>query len=666
VVEVGERVLAEALPARLERLPADVRRVATAVALLGAGEPRLVATLLELPPATVTAGVDTLRRHGLLPMGGLADAPAAELDELRRRAARLLHDEGCPPTRVARLLVDLADLDEPWMYYALWDAAVDARRHGDSEAGALFLNRALRALSGHTEALVELAAVMSDIDPRAATAHLGRAIQETTEPRARALLADRLGVLSLRTHQTGAAFPLLCDVLDTLDDRIDAEVRRRLEAVTLGVGLQNASTTPEALRRARTMPAPAGDTPTGRLALGMLATTTMVDGGTAAAALVRARAATSGAVNSHNGPVIVAARILDRAGQPAEALTVLDGLAARGRRDGSGRTHAHVLAVRAAVAAGMGRCAEAETDAETAMRIVRDRTWAAPRLAFAAVLLDRGEHVAAEAVLARIREPNFVWEHHEVLVLRAQARFMHGDLDGALSLLLRCERSLAEAGIRSPMSARWWLLAATVLAEQGRHDEARPLVEEQVEQLTRWGTPEAVGLGELATGIATASPDLMVSAVDRLADSPARLSQLRAEFHLGAALLRAGDEAGARKYLRQAVDLATRCGHRMIRSAAAGLLTAAGGRLHPRAGGASGPLTAAERRVAEHAAAGATNREISQELFISVRTVETHLSKVYRKLGVSSRDEMALALREIGTPGSPVTAGGERGDDDRT
>lgn len=57
-------------------------------------------------------------------------------------------------------------------------------------------------------------------------------------------------------------------------------------------------------------------------------------------------------------------------------------------------------------------------------------------------------------------------------------------------------------------------------------------------------------------------------------------------------------------------------------------------------------LTAAEWRVTEHAMAGATNRDIAKALFVTLRTVETHLSSVYRKLGVTSRAEIAAALRE--------------------
>jgi DNA-binding NarL/FixJ family response regulator len=61
-------------------------------------------------------------------------------------------------------------------------------------------------------------------------------------------------------------------------------------------------------------------------------------------------------------------------------------------------------------------------------------------------------------------------------------------------------------------------------------------------------------------------------------------------------------------------------------------------------------LTGTERRVAELIAAGATNRDAAAELFVSVRTIETHVAAIYRKLGVRSRAELARRL-----PPSPTT-----------
>ena len=59
-------------------------------------------------------------------------------------------------------------------------------------------------------------------------------------------------------------------------------------------------------------------------------------------------------------------------------------------------------------------------------------------------------------------------------------------------------------------------------------------------------------------------------------------------------------------------------------------------------------LTASERRVAVLAAEGRSNREIAQELFITVATVETHLRRAYRKLGVEGRTELPAALAQSG------------------
>jgi DNA-binding CsgD family transcriptional regulator len=622
--------------------------------------------------------VDVLRQHGLLladrlefvferaGAAVLGELPSAERDALRLRGALLLHDEGRPPEDVARLLVDVPALDEPWMHRALRDAAADARRRGDPEAGVRFLNRLVEAAPDDAEAAVELATALSDIDPGAAMSHLMRTIERTADLTDRALLVSCLGVLAHRARTTTSpAFRLLGEVLDAFDS--DAaepnDLRTQVQAALLGLGFASPSTVRETLRRSRTMVVPDGDTPSERVALGRLAGTAMLDGGSAEQAADRATAAVSGAFIVHNGPptgaarmlvlddsaLIRAAKILDHAGRPAEALAALNRIAENTRRGGAVRTHCQALAIRSAVATGMGRPATAAADATAAMEIARHENWALPRIAFAAVLVNQGEPGRAEAVLDGIRRPNFVWEYHEMLLVRARARLLLNDPEGGLSHLLRCGRSLTDAGIRSPMLAPWWLDAAVILTDRERPSEALALVEAQNEAITRWGTPESIGLGMLARGVATPGRrglELMAEAAERLAASPARLSQLRAELLVGGALLRSGDGAAARRHLRRAVDLAVRCGSTASVSLANELLIAAGGRIRKR-GGPSDLLTSAERRVVEQATAGASNREIAEALFVTLRTVETHLSNVYRKLGVSSRVEIDTALREL-------------------
>jgi DNA-binding NarL/FixJ family response regulator len=78
-------------------------------------------------------------------------------------------------------------------------------------------------------------------------------------------------------------------------------------------------------------------------------------------------------------------------------------------------------------------------------------------------------------------------------------------------------------------------------------------------------------------------------------------------------------------------------------------LNAAGARPRRIATSGAGSLTPSERRVADLAAAGATNREIAQDLFVSEKTVETHLSHTYSKLeiaGTGARERLAAALSE--------------------
>ena len=100
----------------------------------------------------------------------------------------------------------------------------------------------------------------------------------------------------------------------------------------------------------------------------------------------------------------------------------------------------------------------------------------------------------------------------------------------------------------------------------------------------------------------------------------------------------------AREPLRRALELATVCGAEPLAEHARTELHAAG--VRPRREALSGveSLTPSERRVADLAAAGRTNRDVAQELFVTPKTVEVHLSNAYRKLGIRSRRELAGAL----------------------
>lgn len=140
----------------------------------------------------------------------------------------------------------------------------------------------------------------------------------------------------------------------------------------------------------------------------------------------------------------------------------------------------------------------------------------------------------------------------------------------------------------------------------------------------------------------------LTEAVEVTADTPLRLEHARALVERGAALRRSGSRVEARDDLRAGMDRAFRCGATVLSERAREELVAAGGK--PRRYAISGvdSLTPSEQRVARMAADGLANREIAQALFVTIRTVQMHLTNVYRKLGIDSRGQLPEAIKETG------------------
>jgi DNA-binding NarL/FixJ family response regulator len=204
-------------------------------------------------------------------------------------------------------------------------------------------------------------------------------------------------------------------------------------------------------------------------------------------------------------------------------------------------------------------------------------------------------------------------------------------------------------GGRNPAFMAWRSQAALALLAGGEREEAGRLAGEELELARAWGAPRALGAALRAAGLVAGGREglaLLTEAVEALAASTAKLEHAKARTELGAALRRANRRAQAREQLRRAVELATICGAAPLAARAETELLATGAR--PRRIALSGveSLTPSERRVAEMAAKGPTNREIAQALFVTPKTVEVHLSSAYRKLGISSRAQLSAALAE--------------------
>jgi DNA-binding CsgD family transcriptional regulator len=176
---------------------------------------------------------------------------------------------------------------------------------------------------------------------------------------------------------------------------------------------------------------------------------------------------------------------------------------------------------------------------------------------------------------------------------------------------------------------------------------------EALERLTATARPVGtdVGLGILARSEALlsegeAARDLYEEAVERLARTQRQSDLARAHLLYGEWLRRENRRGDARDQLRAAHDLFTAMGMEAFAGRARGELQATGERVRARTAATRDELTPQERQIARLARDGLSNPEIGAQLFLSPRTVEWHLRKVFAKLGIGSRKELAKVLPE--------------------
>ena len=183
-----------------------------------------------------------------------------------------------------------------------------------------------------------------------------------------------------------------------------------------------------------------------------------------------------------------------------------------------------------------------------------------------------------------------------------------------------------------------WRSDLALVLPSSEREEALALVAEELRQAeaTRFVRPQADALR--ASGLLTggdAGIELLEESATLLAASPARYHHARAQVDHGAALRRSGRVTDAREALRAGMELAFGCGADRLLARARDELLAAGARPRRIVRSGFGALTGSERRVVRLAMEGRSNPEIAQALFVSVKTIETHLSNAYAKLDLS-------------------------------
>jgi len=672
VAAFGAASVGRVLTRQLARLPAGASAVAAAIAVLGPGAPlRHIAALSDVDTETAAALVDAMRSaailavtppldfaHPILRAAVEDDLTATQRARTHRRAARVLSDDGAAPERRAVHLLHTVPAGDAATVDTLREAARVAADRGAPETAEVYLRRALDEPPtpperGRIQLELGLALLASRRDPDAPRL-LREAIASTDEP-------HRLAAAVRAARALGVAG--FFDDAAALDGVGESPL---LQAETLAASWLLAERVPGALERTgRLDPADVPDDLGGRALLVNLAHRALLGPEPVAGAVeLLRRAIGAGDLPREESLVtIFLAMDLVIADEFDLAVRVCTEAIAEGQRRGSPSIVASFAFPRALAYLRRGQLADAEADArwsfDRKLTMGPPHAIAWPLGVLVEILVARGDLTGAEAALntglpAGPPPQSMGW----ALVRQARGRLLAAQgrpRDAVLDLVDAGER-WAGVAVRSPSLATWRGDAARALVQLGDLDEARRLAEEQQALAEATGLPRVVGnaLGDLAAVGSPSRIETLERSVELLSGGSAPLELARAVLDLGAALRRAGRRVDARQPLRHALDLASRAGAAPLADRAHAELLAAGAR--PRRPAVTGrhALTASERRVSALAAGGLTNREIAERLFVTQRTVETHLQHAFNKLGVHRREELPAALAPAPVPQDPL------------
>jgi DNA-binding NarL/FixJ family response regulator len=655
----GSEQVARVIELQLARLPDGAGPLARAVAVLG-----------RAPPAGVRAA-DALRTAGLLEDGpGLmlvhpliagtlyASLPAGERAQWHAAAAALLTGERADPERIGLHLLRTEPAREAATVATLREAAGRASARGAPQSAAAFLCRAAAEpppdQAQDADVRLELGLALAAYLQPDAYDLLHEAVDVATTPLQRGTIAlDGARALGL-IGRFGEAVALCRQALGQAG-AYPAELRERLEAELVPNGLVHASTIAAARRYARERPPGSSALELWRVSAAAMGG--LIDNRAAAETQALLRPALEhDALAAEPGSLLASLATLHLIidDELTTAFALCEALIGVARPRGWLIALAHGCMFRAMALIRVGEIRDAEADARLAFEYKLPVAPAPATLWCLSFLLDTlveaDDLTGADAALTTAGQQAVppVGALAAPLVLQSRARLrlaQHRPADALADARMAAERA-GEIGVRHPVFASWRTEAAEALLVLGADAEARRLALEQLELSEQLGTPGARGAALCLLARTTTEPiPLLEQAVTMLAGSPARLEHTRALVALGAALRRANRRADARDPLRRALEQADRGGMLRLARRAREELNAVGAR--PRRSALSGPgaLTPAEHRVAELAARGHGNRAIAERLYVTPRTVETHLTHAFAKLDIRSRAELAAALQ---------------------
>jgi DNA-binding CsgD family transcriptional regulator len=687
VERIGARTVGRSIHLRLRRLPEHAGRLARAVAVLEQSDLLHAAQLAALDEAEAAEAAELLTTAGILEAGrpltfshpivrsGIySELTGAERAQSHRRAAQLLSEQPGANERVAKHLLSSEPAADGWVVERLLEAARAAERSGAPESAALFLRRVLAeppTPGDRSGLLLELGMAEASAGMAGWPEHLQQAVDAAPNVVAAAGAAMVLGLALSRAQRFAEAVEVLDRATSSLGSS-HSELALRLEAAAVVPGLNDPVTAPSAALRAETLrdrtahhPAPPPEL------LAVAAWTSILTNEPAEAGAELGARALLAEVSAPSGsedrpwfaePTFARATLaLFCAERYAQIRPLVDASIAQAQATGDGGRLAVCLAIRGWLALRRGDLRAAEADTQMALAAAE---LPAPPLyrvmnggVLVKALIEQGELEAAERVLAQLdlEADRGMVTAAPLRLARGRLRVGQGRVAEGLADFLGVGESLTRAMVTSPSYVPWRSAAALAQLALGDHESAERLAEEELLLARAFGAPRALGVALRAAGVVAggdSGASLLREAIDALERGDATLERARALADLGAMLRRRNRRTEARELLREALDTAHRAGARPLAEQAETELRATGAR--PRRVVLTGldSLTASERRIAELASQGLSNREIAQTLFVTARTVEGHLTSIFRKLQLDSRNELPAAL----AGGVPVSA----------
>ncbi len=668
---VGQTVLA-----RLAKLSPGAGDVAKSLAVLGDGSDLgLLSGMDGCDPEATIEAMDELRASAILD-GGVsprfihplvrnaiyADMSVGERSRSHARAAALLLERGASPERIGTQFLATEARGAQATVETLIEAGNQALGSGAPRSAIAYLTRALQEPPP-----IELRAAVLDplltaiaraADQTAFAAAEGEVLDEwARDPSVRGRWGIQLTMMMAFRGRFDEAGSMLREAVEVASSEGDVERAYQLQAQlsTLAAIIPSIPEVTSADIRLEFDP----ESPTARLVAAMEARAAAAHGTASEVANAAKRAL------GNNGSIFAEEPEVSAAALAVMTLVATDEI--ESARFGAERalaiaedsggtpelTRARYLG--GFVAWGEGDLIKAEADMRQAVDLARLAGLLPLAIVYTGplveVLIERDELDEAEAQLRTVGmvegEVPVLSPAGMTLLMRAHLRFERGEFERALEDIsaISSEQVKSKMGLGPAASACPWTVRG--LLALGRDEEARALVDEMIPWARHFGTSSGVLHVARAAAVSRGGKEgieLLGEALAGAANSPRRLEVAHALVDLGELLRREGRRAEARVPLREGFDLARRCGAARIAKRANAELEATGVKVRRYAPIGVESLTPSERRVADLAASGMTNRQIAQSLFVTVKTVEAHLSAAYDKLDISSRRELPEAL----------------------